>query len=216
MDITIAEELLLLAHDEETGRPHIREVAVDVSVTGAVLAELTLAGRLHIVEDRFEALDPTPTGDEELDGVLAAIAESQPREATWWLDRLTYPKRRWSLLKRLAERGVLSEEHGRVLGLFRTTQYPERDPSVEREVRRRVGDVLDGAAPDERVSVLVALLRACDLDRMLFPGARRDRVKEVAEGQWSGTAVAESIAAINTAVRINTSLAMHNIIPAGD
>ncbi|MEV0623722.1 GPP34 family phosphoprotein [Nonomuraea sp. NPDC050404] len=216
MDITIAEELLLLAHDEETGRPHIREAALDLAVTGAILAELTLAGRLRLAGDRLEAGDRTPTGDEELDGALGTIAESQPREARWWLDRLTYPKRRWSLLKRLAERGVLSEQHGKVLGLFRTSQYPERDPRVEREIRRRLHEVLDGAEPDGRVSVLVALVGACGLGPTLFPGARRDRVREIAEGQWTGPAVADAIAAINNAVRITTHVAMGNIIAASD
>lgn len=212
MDITIAEELLLLAHDEESGTALVRETAVDVTLTGAVLAELTLAGRLGLEGDQLMVLDRSPTSDEELDDVLATIAADQPRAPKWWLDRLTNPQRRWSLLARLAERGVLSERHGRVLGLFRSTQYPELDPSVERGIRERVAGVLDGAAPDERVSVLVALLRACGLDGMLFPHADRDRVKEIAASQWAGAAVAGTIEAINTAVRVNAGLALGNAV----
>jgi hypothetical protein len=220
VDITIAEELLLLSHDEETGRPNISEAAVDVTLTAAVLAELTLAGRFRYVEGRLEVLDPTPTGDDELDKVLRDIAASKPRETRFWLDRLTNPTRRWNLLKRLAERGVLSEEHGKVLGLFRTTKYPERDPGVEREIRRRVRDVLDGAAPDERVSVLVTLVGACGLGQKLFPDARPERVVEITEGQWTGPAVSEAITqimhAIHTAVRVSTTMGMGNIIAASD
>ncbi|GAA2215943.1 hypothetical protein GCM10009850_114110 [Nonomuraea monospora] len=220
MDITIAEELLLLSHDEETGRPNISEAAVDVTLTAAVLAELTLAGRFRYAEGHLEVLDLTPTGDDEFDKVLRDIAGSKPREVRWWLDRLTNPTRRWNLLKRLAERGVLSEEHGRVLGLFRTTKYPERDPGVEREVRRRVRDVLDGAEPDERMGVLVALVGACGLGEKLFPDARRERIAEITEGQWAGPAVSEAIVqvmhAIRTAVRVSTGMAMGNIIAASD
>jgi hypothetical protein len=151
VDITIAEELLLLAHDEESGTALVRETAVDVTLTGAVLAELTLAGRLGLEGDRLMVLDRSPTGDEELDDVLATIAADQPRAPKWWLDRLTNPQRRWSLLARLAERGVLGERHGRVLGLFRSAQ-------------------------------------------------------------WAGAAVAGTIEAINTAVRVNAGLALGNAV----
>jgi hypothetical protein len=50
--------------------------------------------------------------------------------------------------------------------------------------------------------VLIAVMHAAKLDRKAFPGADKARVKEIAEGDWAGDAVAKTIAAINSVILI--------------
>src|ERR1044072_8144044 len=119
---TIAEEVLLLAYDEEQGRQLIGSSELDGALGGAVLAglaaalggallaELTVGGRIDLADKKVTVLDATPVGDEELDAALARIAaESKARKPEWWVQRLHSGKLRRRLLSRLAERGVLDE-----------------------------------------------------------------------------------------------------------
>ncbi|MER6513365.1 GPP34 family phosphoprotein [Nonomuraea sp. NPDC001636] len=208
MTVTIAEELLLLALDEEEGKQLIGGVQLHPALGGAILAELAAAGRVELADDKVTVTDPTPLGDAELDAALARMAEDgKARKPAWWVQRLQSDKLRRRLLTRLAEAGVLAEERGRILGVFPTTRWPEADPQVEADVRERVTAVLAGADPDERTATLIAIMHAAKLDRKAFPGADRGRVKEIAEGEWAGQAVAKTIAAITAAIAVTASTA---------
>ena len=83
---------------------------------------------------------------------------------------------------RLVERGVLSEDRHKVLGLFGVDRWPEADPEPERALRERLRAELTGAAEvSERTALLAPLLRASDLvgkvvakdERKAASGARR-------------------------------------------
>ncbi|OUC95689.1 GOLPH3/VPS74 family protein [Streptosporangium minutum] len=201
MTTIIAEEVLLLAYSEVEGRQLIGSSELDAALGGALLAELAINGRIDLADKKVTVLDPTPLGDEELDATLARIAgEPKERKPDWWVYKLHSAKLRKRLLSRLAERGVLSEEPRKILGVFPSTRYPERDPRVEQGIRESVQSVLSGAAPDERAAVLIAVLHAAKIDRKAFPGASKERVKEITEGEWAGAAVAKTIAAVNSAV----------------
>ncbi|HUR06507.1 MAG TPA: GPP34 family phosphoprotein [Nonomuraea sp.] len=208
MTVTIAEELLLLAYSEEEGKQLIGATQLDPALGGAILAELAVNERVTLSGKNVSVENATPLGDDELDAALTRIAEEdKERKPDWWVQKLHSTKLRRRLLTRLAEAGVLTEERGRVLGIFPTTRWPEADGSVEAEVRQRVGDVLAGARPDARTAVLIAVMYAAKLDRKAFPGANRERVKEIAEGEWAGDAVAKTIAAINSVIVIAATTA---------
>ncbi|MBX6381958.1 MAG: GPP34 family phosphoprotein [Microbispora sp.] len=201
MTLTIAEEVLLLAYREDTGTPIIGSVELDCALAGALLADLAVRGRVNLDGTKVVPVDRTPMGDEELDTTLTRISEEpRPRKADWWVGKLRAGKLRKRLLTRLAARGVLSEQEGKILGIFPTTRYPELDPSPERGVRERVGSVLAGAEPDERTAALIAVMHAAKLDRKAFPDAPKGRVREIAQGRWTGEAVRKTIASVHAAV----------------
>ncbi|MEU6412614.1 GPP34 family phosphoprotein [Microbispora sp. NPDC046933] len=209
MTLTIAEEVLLLAYREDTGKPVIGPVELDCALAGALLAELAVRGRVDLDGAKVVPVDRTPVGEEELDATLTRIAEEErgPRKADWWVGRLRAGGLRKRLLTRLAARGVLSEQAGKILGIFPTTRYPELDPSHEQGVRERVQNVLAGAEPDERTAVLIAVMHAARLDRKAFPDAPKGRIKEIAEGQWTAEAVRRTISSIHAAVAAATTAA---------
>lgn len=200
MSVTIAEELLLLAYREEDGKQLIGSTHLDSALGGAVLAELAVNERVDLSDKRVAVVDPTPLGDDELDATLARIAEEKPRKPDWWVSKISSSKLRRRLLTGLAGAGVLTEERGRVLGVFPTTRWPEADGRVEAEVRERVTSALAGFDPDARTAVLIAVMHASGLDRKAFPDASEARVKEIAEGAWAADAVAKTIAAVHAAI----------------
>ncbi|GAA3264823.1 GOLPH3/VPS74 family protein [Nonomuraea helvata] len=204
MTVTIAEELLLLTYNDEKGTQLVSGTQLDPALAGALLAELAVNGRLELSDKKVTVKDPSPLGDSELDATLTRIAEEgKERKPAWWVQRLQSAKLRKRLLTRLAESGVLTEQRGKVLGIFPTTRWPEANPDVEAAVRDRVISALAGADPDARTAVLIAIAHAAKLDRKAFPEANKQRVKEIAEGAWTADAVAQTIAAIN-AVMITT------------
>src|SRR5262245_29511984 len=106
---TIAEALLLLAYRDDKGTPLITTGELDVVLTGGLLAELAIADRIELSEKKVVVVNAAPTGDDELDAVLARIGgEAKLRKPEWWVSKLNSDKLRRRLLVRLAERGVLS------------------------------------------------------------------------------------------------------------
>ncbi|GAA2410379.1 hypothetical protein GCM10010404_80440 [Nonomuraea africana] len=203
MSVTIAEEVLLLAHSEQDGKQLIGSTELDAALGGAVLAELAVEGRIELSQKRVVVKDAGRGGDPELDAAMARIIEDgKERKPAWWVAKLGKGKLRTRLLTRLADTGVLTQERGKVLGIFPTTRWPEADGRVEAEIRARVAAVLGGADPDERTAVLIAVLHAAKLDRKAFPGVSKERIKEITEGAWAGEAVAKTIAEINAVIMI--------------
>jgi hypothetical protein len=204
----IAEDLLLLLLDDESGKVRGWD-GVETALGGAVLAELAILGAVTIGErpsrwrpPLVSASGPAPE-DRVLADAWAAVAE-KPRAPQDLVERLGKGLVA-TLGDRLAERGVLERHESRLWGLLPRTRWPEADSSHEREVRRRLDDVLvQYAEPDDRTGALVALLVAIDRVHKIVPGmsARevRKRAKEVAAGDWAARGVRDAVVEAHAAV----------------
>ncbi|GAA4634629.1 hypothetical protein GCM10023196_076880 [Actinoallomurus vinaceus] len=213
MRLALVDELLLLARREQDGRSLVGATEQDCGVAGALLAELALAERVRLVDGRIAVVDPSPLGDPDLDALLERIAaDGRPRKAERWVGRLRRDAIRKRRLARLAATGVLEARERKVLGLFPYTDYLVRDPSYGRELRARLGAVLNGAPADDRSTALLAIVHACRLDRKAFPEVNgrvlRRRIKEITEDEWAGRAVAKVIASIQAGVQAATTAAV--------
>jgi hypothetical protein len=208
--MTIASELLLLALDEESGRTLVDTTTLDLALAGTAVLELVLAGTLEVV-----AVDGGPvkkgrlrrTGQHEpADPLLVDIADvcdgKKPKDAISYLVSWTWHNKgtrlREQLLGELVDRGVLSYERSKVLGMFTRERWPEADPSVEGAVRERVGAVLvDGQQPDEPTAALVSMVSVTKLAPRLFPDQDgkelQRRADAVRESDWAATPVKQSI-----------------------
>ena len=211
MDSLIAEDLLLLLLDDDSGKL-TGTTHLDTGIGGAVLVELALLGCVEVVKGSglWARAKVVPTvSDPPSDPLLVEAMElvrSKERTAEDLVNRLG-KKRRDVLLDRLRERGILEETEDRVLGLIPRRRWPMVDGARESDVRRKLGDVLiRGASPEERTAALVSVLSALDLAHKVVDreglSARevKKRAKEVAEGDWAAKAVRDSIAAAQTAV----------------
>ncbi len=185
--LSLAEELLLLALDDErgsfvAGSPD----ALATALASAILMDLGVRGRLRTDEDGKVSATDDPVGDHLLDEVADPIArESRPRDFGYWINRVAAaePQLRQRLLDRLLTAGTLRREERRTLVLFKSTRYIQADSSVERAIRDRVRRVvLDGAPPDERTAALLGLIRASGLvDRLFAPAERAEARRRIDE-----------------------------------
>lgn len=210
----IAEDLLLLLTDDATGKPVVDSQRLPLGLAGAVLVELVIAGRVAVVDDgrwgsgpRVAVTDPRPTGDPVLDEALARTAgKRQPVAASSLLTALAkgLPD---ALRSRLAARGILRMESGRVLGVFPTVRWPAADSRHEAALRAALRDVVVlGRTPTDREACLVGLLHAVDQVPKQFATegmtARqlRDRAKALAAGNVGADAARRAIDAANAAI----------------
>lgn len=220
MATLIAEDLLLLLTDDETGRTVVDKARLDVGLGGALLVELAMTHRVDLDDrKRLVVLDASPTGDPLLDAALGQLGAKAGGRPSNLVTRLGKGVRQ-ELYGRLERQGVVRREQGKVLGLFPTTSWPAASRDHEQAVRRSLVDLLVvGLVPAERPAALVALLHALRATpKVVVPRehglSRREldrRAKALAEGDWGSRAVRQAIdqatAAVSAGVMAATTTA---------
>jgi golgi phosphoprotein 3 len=193
--MTLAEELILVALNDETGRLHdiaSGVMSLDLAVAGSLLMELALDGRIDTDTDALFALSPKPTGIAILDETLTEIGAAPERLSTdRWLHHLSArgPEFRERLIAMLIGRGILREVEKKLLWVFKFRTYPPTTGKEEREVKGRIMALLYGDdIPEPRDALLVGLLNASGLFRSLLSGpellerqARIDQISNLEE-----------------------------------
>ncbi len=206
----LAEDLLLLLTDDDTGRL-VAGSTVDLALGGAQLVELAMLRRVDIDErKRLVVLDASPTGDAVLDHALEVAQRHAGRKPASVVGELG-KKVRERLYERLTAAGILRVEHGKVLGVFPTTRWPTVSADHEAAVRRGLtGDLVHGLTPEPRDAALVALLHALRVTHKVVDPkehglTRREldsRAKQIAEGSWGSAAVRQAVDAMTAAVTV--------------
>jgi hypothetical protein len=216
---TLGEQIMLLSLDEETGAAK-QQSAVHYAVAGGALVDLALAGRIALggedEKDRGRVLvrHATPLGEAAPDLVLERLAAksakgARPGKPKDWIFLLA-GKCGEAARRSLVDRGIVREESKKILGLLPGgTRYPEADASIERELRADLTAVLrEGAEPGERLAALIALLHGAKLHKLVLPNAVssaegkriRERMTQIAEGDWAGAAVGKVIGEVQLAL----------------
>jgi len=211
----IAEDLLLLLTDDNSGKLVVPAGEVDVALGGAMLIELTLLGRVDVAgagesvrKGRLLVNDAGPTPDPLLDEALAQVAGKQGKKPADAVRPLGKGLRN-RLYARLGDRGLLRAERGKVLGIFPSRQWPAQEAAHESSVRVLLAHALRvGATDDVRVAALVSLLHALKaVHKVVGPDTvglpkkeMKANAKRVAEGDWGSEAVRKAIEAMNAAM----------------
>ena len=166
--LNFAEEILLLALDDEAGA--LRELpalSLENALVAAVLMDLAFLNRIDNDQNVLRVIDPTPTGDEVLDTILADLGKT--REDIPIPDCLEglflrSENIRKKTLDRLVQKKVLRVENSRILWVFAVRRYPKCNGVQCREVKSRLRSlILSEALPDPRDAALVGLIDACRL-----------------------------------------------------
>ena len=208
-DLTIPENLLLLALNDESGERS--GTFLGYALAGAGLAELVLLGRIREAGDppkRLEVADPTPAGDAYLDACLEGVTQKgSGKKAQDYVSAIGGKSRLLQIaLDGLVARGVLSMKEDKVLFIFTRKVYPEADPQAERALKARLEAAMFGTGDVEpRDSVIIALAHHLDILKNNFDKGllkeHKARIKEIAEGgMLPATAAAETIQAMTVAV----------------
>jgi len=226
-ELWLHEEVLLLALKDEKGTPH--SSMYTIAMGGAILAELLLDERFVLEEkprkkpikpgkkpSYLVAIDnPKQLADPVLDECLHRVATSKKaRSPQDWVTRFGQIK---DLRRRVAvglcRKGILREREDRILVLFRRTAYPTLDAAAERKVVERLRDAVAGDSMelDARTAVLVAMANGTGiLKHVLGKGIvkqRKDRIKEIGEGDIVGEATKAAVEAAQAAIIAATTAA---------
>ncbi|GAA4489203.1 hypothetical protein GCM10023094_50400 [Rhodococcus olei] len=207
----LAEDLLLLLLDDDTGKPVVDAASLPRVLSGAVLLDLAMDGIVEpatgdgdVKKGRLLLTNRTAPLDPILAHAVAQLRGSKPMKPERAIEKLGHGLKE-AVLGRVVDRGWVHEAKGKVLGIFPTKTWPAVDATHERVVREKLWAALvDGETPEPRTAALVSLLSAVDATPKVFPDAGkkaiRKRAKQIAEGEWTGIAVRHAVEAVNAAV----------------
>lgn len=211
---TLAEDLVLLAFDDESGRSVINQTYLDSAIAGALLLELVRLGRVTPSAPTGRSghrtavvTDPSPIGDPLLDLALSRLT-AKPLTMGKAVEALVKGSRQ-AALDRLVERGLVRRDKSRVLGILRLTSWPAADVAHEAELRQKLSATLhDAADPDPETAALVALLHAVKALPKVIGGdkkALKARAEEIIGERWTDEAVRVAVKEVYTAVEMNAA-----------
>lgn len=212
----IAEDLLLLLTDDQSGAPLADSTKLPSALAGAVLLELSLLNRIDVAGEgelvkrgRLVIRDSSPTGDDILDKALSTLSQREgkrPRDVIRHLARGL----RDDVYDRLVGRQLVRREEGRILGVFPRNRWPAVDVTHEEALRRDIVEAVIKPSGEQKpnVGALVSLLTAVDKLTLVVPPHSygltkkdiRHRGKEITEGSWAPAAVKETVAAAQAAM----------------
>ena len=213
----LAADLLLLAHDDATGRRLLAPSHFAPTVAGAVVLDLLLLGVLALADTddapvprgRLYRVVGAPRPDLLLESVADEVHGRTPVKAVQRLATRTFDNKvgqvTTALMRQLTARGMLRHEQRRTLGIFSSERYVAADITYKRGLEQRVGEVVvAGREPDARTAALVCLLSASDLTPSVLPGVDRrlvrQRAAQVADGSWAPAAVRKAVDDVTTAM----------------
>lgn len=165
--LTLPEEILLLALQEDGRFIDLPDHALDHALAGALLMELCLRGRIDLDLHRLISVNTTSLGDDLLDPVLNAVTETEnSQSAQYWVRMLVRDAReiRRRVIDRLVNRNILEREATGLRRVLRGDRHPMVSSASQQEVRQRVLAVLRSTElPMPRDVVIIALAEACSV-----------------------------------------------------
>ncbi len=205
--IPLAEELLLLAYDDQTGKATGSRIGLDLGMAAAVLIDLALASRIAYIDGYLQVKNTTPTGDPIADAVLTKVAGDPPHTPAQWLQRLRH-RLRIRVLEDLCARGVVKDVDETQLDYIHVHRYPTTDPAFEAEIRGRLTMALTTEnTPDERTAALATLLSAARMEPALkLPADQVEKAHRRLEAIAAGAGFAGGASMEDSIVRPSVAL----------
>ena len=204
------EQLMLLALRDDKGTLESKASMHSFALGGALLAELSLHGRINIEESKkalVDLVDRRPFGEPVLDDCLGRVADAKRRaRASTWVQRFANLKRlRHRVAVGLCQRGILRDDEDTVLLFFKRKVYPTVNPEPERRLVAELRDAVFGesASLDPGLALVVTLADATGLLAAHFDKRslkrRKPRLESIAEGNLVGAATVRAVRAAQQA-----------------
>ncbi len=207
--LTFAEEITLLLLDDDSGEiAPVEPNTLRLTMSGAVLMDLALRGRIDTDLEKLVLVDPSPTGEKVLDESLAEIAAAgEVHDAGHWVLNIAdrgYAILDWAL-ERLVERKILKFVEKKILWVVARRRYPTVDNAEEREVKLRLIDVLlSDTLPDPRDVALICLVDACAILPLILSKREIDnatpRLEQLRKMDLIGLAMSSAVSEVQAQV----------------
>ncbi len=200
--LTFAEELLLIALDDEKGIIiDLPVLSLEYSLAGAILMELALKNRIDSDLEKLMLIDDSPTGDEVFDKVIDIIRQfPESKSAKHWIIEITrqFENLPHLILEKLINKGILRKEEHKILWVFRKRRYPMINDTEEKEVKTRIRElILSDEIPDPRDVVLISLIKSCGLIDEIFSKDEQQqtlsRIEQIAKMDLIGLALSNAV-----------------------
>jgi hypothetical protein len=198
----LADDVLMLLHHTETGRPLVSAEKLDLALAGALLVDLierqrtTLTAPRRMTRNRKVVVtDAARTGDAVLDEALGRISSQRSARAQVVLSKVGRGLSR-QLRERLAERDLLRREPARIVGVVPVGAWVAADARHVDMLRIGLREVVEGTRPPTREqAATVAILQAVGASGKALYGARllSGAMKERAEAMASTVATAQVV-----------------------
>jgi hypothetical protein len=207
--LTSAEQLLLLALDDETGKLlPLPDRALDYALAGAIIADLSRVGRIEVTRDTLAVIDASPVESVPEDLGLLDLNQANVTSLRGALSHLAGDAHglRQRLIEQLVKKGVLLEEDMEFLWIFHYSRYPLADPGTETAVKQRLRNrIRDSEIPaSDSDHLLIALVHACQLEPLLLSSEEQvqysERIDEITASDRIGHAVVDCLREIQKAI----------------
>ena len=179
----LADDLYLLAHHEISGKLHLQPRAAGLGLAGALLAELTLSGKIYFQADQIMVADRSPPGDGLARSVLGLLVsepeQHAPRDWLLFLARTAAE----DVALRLEQSGYLTRISSR--RPWRGQRWIPVDADCAFAPFLRAKSALDSSKPvTAQNAALAGLAAACGLGRQMalyLPPKAHHRLQEAAQ-----------------------------------
>ncbi len=181
--LSLAEELLLVSLDDESGRlvDAIKPFAFEIAIAASLIMELSLKGKLDADANKLFVVSSEATGNPILDQALSTIVAKKSHLTTSdWLNRFAHNCDDLidQIIESLVTKGILQLVEKRLLWVLKTRTYPATSGIEEREVRSRIMALLNSdEIPDPRDALLVGLLHVTGIMNRLLSASELIRLQ---------------------------------------
>lgn len=172
MNLTLIDQLTLLALDDEKGKFIPDSTTFSYALAGALILELILEEKVAISDEYVKLKDRSSTGDVILDEYIKKIDESKKqRKIKSWIDRFGQrsDKIKQATLKKLIDDRILEKKEEKILWVFNADKYPTYNPRPENQLRARLYDiVVNHHNPTLKEVMILNLVESCRLEYEVF------------------------------------------------
>ena len=150
-ELNLPQAFLLLATNDQNGKPEVPMYALRTTLAGAILAELDLIGAIGLQGKRVRPTGTAPQTDFQHELELIR-GKSRPHTPKRWVSMLEGRAEVQRVYEGLAALGIVEHVGEKHLGVFRSVRYPEKDHAPEAALMKKIQAALIGAPPDAGTS----------------------------------------------------------------
>ncbi|QDY90041.1 GPP34 family phosphoprotein [Arthrobacter sp. UKPF54-2] len=143
-ELSLPQAFLLLATNDDDGKPAVPVFALRTTLAGAVLAELELAGAIELKGKHVRATGMAAPADYQHELELIR-GKSRPHTPKRWVSMLEGRAEVQRVYETMASRGIVEHVGEKHLARFRAVRYPEKDHAPEAALLEKLEAALSGA-----------------------------------------------------------------------